>query len=100
MEIGWNSSTLLDSSEELQAEFVHDFFSFVESGGAEFVIWFSLRDHNDCPEAARTYLEPLPHRQEDEEYVRAFKEFMCSPGLKNSDVTPKQAWPIRRGYIE
>ena len=99
VETGWNSSELLDSSEELQAEFVHDFFSFVESGGAEFVIWFSLHDQDDCSEAARTHLEPLPHLMEDEQYVRYFEEFMCSPGLKYSDGSPKMAWYIWKQYV-
>ncbi|MFC2045220.1 hypothetical protein ACFLUH_00880 [Chloroflexota bacterium] len=100
LETCWSSSVLLESSEELQAEFVHDFFSFVDSGGAEFVIWFSLHDQDDCSEAARTHLEPLPHLLEDEQYIRFFKEFMCSPGLKNTDGSPKQAWYVWQQYIE
>ena len=80
-----------------------NFFSktrFVESGGAEFVIWFSLHDQDDCSEAARTHLEPLPHLMEDEEYVRAFEEFMCTFGLMNSDGSPKKAWHTLREYLE
>lgn len=100
VETGWNSSELLDSSEELQAEFVRDFFTFAESGGAEFIIWFSLHDQGDCTEAAATHLEPLPHLQADEEYVRAFEEFMCIFGLKNSDGSPKQAWHVWKEYLE
>lgn len=100
IETCWSSSALLESSQELQAEFVHDFFSFVDSGGAEFVIWFSLNDQCDCSEAARTHLEPVPYLMEDEQYVRFFEEFMCSPGLKNSDGSPKKAWYIWKQYVQ
>jgi hypothetical protein len=100
IETCWSSSPLLESSEELQAEFVHDFFSFVDSGGAEFVIWFSLNDQCDCSEAARTHLEPHPEVMEDEEYVRFFEEFMCSPGLKYADGSPKKAWYTWQQYLE
>ena len=100
IETCWSSSELLESSEELQAEFVHDFFSFVDSGGAEFVIWFSLNDQCDCSEAARTHLEPFPQLMEDEQYVRFFEEFMCSPGLKYADGTPKKAWYVWKQYIQ
>jgi hypothetical protein len=100
IETAWSSSALLESSEELQAEFVHDFFSFVDSGGAEFVIWFSLNDQCDCSEAARTHLEPVPEMMEDEQYVRFFEEFMCSPGLKYADGSPKKAWYTWQQYLE
>ena len=100
IESGWSSSELLDSSEELQAEFVHDFFSYVESGGAEYVIWFCLHDQDDCSEAVQTLLEPLPQLQEDEEYIRRFEEFMCTFGLKHSDGSPKQAWHVWQEYLE
>jgi hypothetical protein len=100
IETCWSSSALLESNEELQAEFVHDFFSFVDSGGAEFVIWFSLNDQCDCSEAARTHLEPLPDLMENEQYVRFFEEFMCSPGLKYADGSPKKAWHIWQGYVQ
>jgi hypothetical protein len=100
IETCWSSSVLLESSEELQAEFVHDFFSFVDSGGAEFVIWFSLNDQCDCSEAARTHLEPLPDLMEDAQYVRFFEEFMCSPGLKFADGSPKKAWHIWQQYVQ
>jgi hypothetical protein len=100
IETGWSSSALLDSSEDKQAEFVHDFFSFVDAGNAEFVIWFSLHDQGDCSEAARIHLEATPHLQVDEAYIEAFEEFMCSPGLKNSDGSPKKAWHIWKQYVE
>lgn len=100
IETCWSSSALLESSEELQAEFVHDFFTFVDSGGAEFVIWFSLNDQCDCSEAARTHLEPFPQLMEDEQYVRFFEEFMCSPGLKYADGIPKKAWYVWKQYLE
>jgi hypothetical protein len=99
IETCWSSSPLLESSEAMQAEFVHDFFSFVESSGAEFVIWFSLNDQCDCSEAARIHLEPVPESSYTEDYVRFFEEFMCSPGIKYADGTPKQAWYTWREYL-
>lgn len=99
IETCWSSSSLLNSSEEKQAEFVNDFFDYVETGGAEFVIWFSLHDQDDCTEAARTHLEPVPDLQVDEAYVKVFEEFMCSPGLLYSDGTPKKALDIWKQYI-
>ncbi len=98
IETCWSSSPLLDSSEDLQAEFVHDFFSYVETGGAEFVIWFSLHDQDDCTQAAQTHLEPFPELQVDEAYVKVFEEFMCSPGLLYSDGTPKKALEVWKQY--
>jgi hypothetical protein len=83
----------------MQAEFVHDFFSFVESSGAEFVIWFSLNDQCDCSEAAQIHLEPVPESSYTDDYVRFFEEFMCSPGIKYADGTPKQAWYTWREYL-
>ena len=100
VETCWSSSSLLDSSEEKQAQFVHDFFNYVETGGAEFVIWFGLHDQNDCTQAARTHLEPFPELQADEDYVRIFEEFMCSPGLLYSDGTPKKALGIWKQYTQ
>ncbi|MBN2074743.1 MAG: hypothetical protein JW762_04250 [Dehalococcoidales bacterium] len=100
LETCWSSSPLLDSSEDLQAEFVHDFFGYVETGGAEFVIWFSLHNQDDCTEAAQTHLEPVPELQVDEAYVKAFEEFMCSPGLIYSDGTPKKALDIWKQYTQ
>ena len=100
IETCWSSSTLLGSNEDKQVEFVHDFFSFVDNSDAEFVIWFSLHNQDDCSKAAQTHLEPLPHLQVDEAYVEAFEEFMCSPGLKNSDGSPKKAWETWRQYIQ
>ena len=99
IETCWSSSSLLDSSEDLQAEFVHDFFDYVETGGAEFVIWFSLHNQHDCTQAAQTHLEPVPELQIDEAYVRAFEEFMCSPGLIYSDGTPKKALEVWKQCI-
>ena len=100
LETCWSSSPLLGSSEDLQAEFVHDFFTYADSSDAEFVIWFSLHDQDDCSEAAATHLEPVPDLQIDEEYVKAFEEFMCSPGLKYSDGSPKKAWYIWKQYTQ
>jgi hypothetical protein len=100
IETGWSSSALLESSEELQVEFLHDYFSFIDSGGAEFVIWFSLNDQCDCSEAVRTHLEPVPHLMDDEQYVNYFEEFMCSPGLKYADGSPKKAWHVWQEYIQ
>jgi hypothetical protein len=100
IETGWSSSELLDSSEELQAEFVPDYFSYVENGGAEYVIWFCLHDQDDCSEAVKTLLEPVPQLQEDEEYIRHFEEFMCTFGLKHSDDSPKAAWYEWQKYLE
>ena len=99
LETCWSSSPLLDSSEELQAQFVHDFFSFAGSGVAEFVIWFSLHDQGDCSEAAQVHLGPHPELQVDEEYVKAFEEFMCSPGLFRSDGTPGKAVEVWEQYV-
>jgi len=99
IETGWSSSELLDSNEDKQVEFVRDFFTFVDAGGAEFVIWFSLHDQGDCSEAAKIHLEAAP-TQMDEAYVEAFEEFMCSPGLKYSDGSPKQAWHIWQEYVK
>lgn len=99
IETGWSSSTLLDSSEDIQAEFVHDYFSFVDNSNAEFVIWFSLHDQGDCSEAAKVHLEATPHLQLNEDYIRAFEEFMCSPGLKYTDSIPKKAWDIWMQYV-
>ena len=100
IETGWSSSSLLNSDEDRQAEFVNDFFSFVENGGAEFVTWFSLHDQGDCSEAARIHLDATPHLQLDEAYIEAFEEFMCSPGLKNSDGSPKEAWYTWKQYLQ
>ena len=100
IETCWSSSTLLGSSKDKQAEFVHDFFSFVDAGDAEFVIWFSLHDQADCSEAARIHLDANPNLQIDKAYVKAFEEFMCSPGLKNTDGSPKKALNIWKQYIQ
>ncbi len=100
LETGWSSSTLLDSNEDKQAEFVHDYFSFVDTSDAEFVIWFSLHDQTDCSEFARVHLAAVPHLQLDEDYVEAFEEFMCSPGLKNPDGSPKKAWHVWKEYVQ
>jgi len=100
IETCWSSSALLESSKEVQAKFIRDFFSFVDSGGAEFVIWFSLNDQCNCSEAARTHLEPLPDLMEHAQYVRFFEEFMCSPGLKYADGSPKKAWHIWQQYVQ
>ena len=100
IETGWSSSALLESSEEKQVEFVHDFFSFVDNSDAEFTIWFCLHDLGDCSEAAKTHLGVAPELQLDEAYVEAFEEFMCSPGLKNPDGLPKKAWYTWQQYIQ
>jgi hypothetical protein len=100
IETAWSSSALLDSSEDKQAEYVRDFFSFVNAGNAEFVIWFGLHDQPDCSEAAKIHLEPVPYLQVDDAYVKAFEEFMCSPGLKNPDDSPKKAWYIWQEYVQ
>lgn len=99
LETCWSSSPMLDSSEEKQAEFVHDFFSFIETSGAEFVIWFSLHNQGDCSEAAQIHLAPHADLQADEAYVKVFEEFMCSPGLYYSDGTPKKAIEVWKDYM-
>jgi hypothetical protein len=100
IETCWSSSPLLASDEDMQVEFLRDYFWFVDNSGAEFVIWFCLHDQGDCSEAAQIHLEPVAHLQLDEAYVKAFEEFMCSPGLKNSDGSPKKAWHIWQEYLE
>lgn len=94
----WSSSLFPDSDEDKQVEFVHDYFSFVDNCEAEFAGWFSLHDQGDWPEAVRMHFKATPQLQVDEDYIRTFKEFMCSPGLKNSDGSPKKAWHIWRQH--
>ena len=94
VETGWSSSSMLSSSEETQAQFAGEYFSFVETTDAEFVNWFSLHDGKDCTDAANSFLTDMPWVEEDEEFMVVFKEYLCTIGLKESDGTPKQAWGV------
>lgn len=91
IEAGWSSSKMLGSSEEKQAKVVQDYFDFVETSDAEFVIWFGLYEWSDCAETAHTFV--LGHPVSDE-YFERFEEFMCSLGLKKYDETEKRAYQV------
>jgi len=97
VETGWSSSSLLESSEEKQVEFLYDFFQFYESSDAEFIIWFSFHELSDCSEAAERHLDGMDM---DPEYVERFEEFMCSSGLKRTDGTPKKSWTVWQEHIK
>lgn len=94
VETGWSSSPKLDSSEKLQAEFSEYFFDYLNTTDAEFIVWFTLHDGDDCTENAESFLIELPEVKEDKEFMEAFKEYMCRLGLKKNDGSPKKAWEV------
>lgn len=96
IETGWSSSTLLNSSEDRQAEFMGAYFDFIRANttDAEFVKWWGLNDGKDCTEGAESFLTEHPELKEDESFMVPFKEYLCSVALKRSDGTPKKAWLI------
>lgn len=93
VEAGWNTSSLLGSSEEKQKQYAEKFFDYLKTTDAEFVNWFSLHDGKDCTQAAQSFLtgtsEPMA---QDELFVDSFLAFLCNLGVKKSDGTPKVAW--------
>jgi hypothetical protein len=94
IETGWSSSTLLNSSEEKQAEFAREYFRFINSTDAEFVKWWGLNDGKDCTEGAESFLTDNPELMKDGSFMVPFKEYLCSLALKRSDGTPKLAWRV------
>jgi hypothetical protein len=98
IETGWSSSTLLNSSEEKQAEFTEAYFDFIRANttDAEFVKWWGLNDGKDCTEGAESFLTEHPELKDDDSFMVPFKEYLCSLALKRSDGTPKKAWLVWR----
>jgi len=96
IETGWSSSTLLNSSEERQAEFAKEFFSFIKSNEteAEFVKWWGLHDGKNCTDGARSFLTEMPELENNTQFMAPFTEYLCSLGLKRYDGTPKKAWEV------
>jgi hypothetical protein len=96
LETGWSSSTLLNSSEDRQAEFAEAYFDFIRANTteAEFVKWWGLNDGKDCTEPARSFLTDMPYLENDTAFMTPFKEYLCSLALKRSDGTPKKAWRV------
>ena len=94
VETGWSSSPMLNSSEDLQAEFAEAYFDYLKSTDAEFVVWLTMHDGDDCTENAESFLIDLPEVKENPEFMEAFKEYMCKLGLKQNDGTPKKSWEV------
>ncbi len=86
-EVGYPTSTLLGSSEQMQAEFVTNVFSeWMKAGNKiEYLNFFLLHDDSpaNCQLIAAQFGVTDPN----------FPLFFCSLGLRNSDGTDKQAWP-------
>lgn len=91
-EAGWSSSTFLNSSEDLQDEYARYFFEYLERTDAEFVNWFDYHDGVNCQDVAESFLIDKPEIVKDERYMKPFREFICTLGIKESDGTPKKAW--------
>ncbi len=94
LETGWSSSARLNSSEEKQAEFVREYFTFINSTDAEFVKWWGIHDGKNCTESAKSFMTEMPWLENDASFMVPFTEYMCSLGLKHSDGTPKKAWGV------
>ncbi|MDD5171516.1 MAG: hypothetical protein PHF60_00590 [Candidatus ainarchaeum sp.] len=94
VETGWSSSSMLGSSEDKQAEFAGEFFSYLGETDAEFINWFELHDGKDCTAAAEGFLVDAPELKENEEFMEIFKESLCTLGMKYNDDTPKKAWDV------
>ncbi|MEW6035381.1 MAG: hypothetical protein AB1529_02095 [Candidatus Micrarchaeota archaeon] len=92
VETGWSSSFLLNSSVEKQEEFAKAYFARLNDTDAEFMTWFALHDGSDCTAAAESFLTDAQYLKNDAAFMSVFKEYLCSPGIKYSDGTPKKAW--------
>ncbi len=108
VELGWNTSPSLSSSQEAQAAFVRETFRLLAENREriEFVSWFQLHDEilDDTYAVARSFLPEDSHLLSNEEYMRAFVDFLNYMGLIENDGTPKQAWSVfqdqARSYLE
>ena len=86
-EVGYPTSSLLNSSEAKQAEFIHQVFAAWRDSGQriEFLNLFLLHDFSsDLVSALTTY-----YGISDPKFVA----FLATLGLRNADNTDKAAWP-------
>ncbi|MBT3316264.1 MAG: hypothetical protein HN390_16815 [Anaerolineae bacterium] len=95
-ETGWSTATLLEGSEEGQAEYTRQLFAALSERRDEigFVSWFALHDPKpeSCAEDIYSFFEP--GTEPTGEFMEAFKTFICYFGLRQSDGTPKVAWDV------
>jgi hypothetical protein len=86
-EVGYPTSTVLGSSEQMQAQFVTNVFSeWMKAGDKiQYLSFFLLHDDTpaNCQLIAAQFGVTDPN----------FPLFFCSLGLRNSDGTDKLAWP-------
>ena len=95
-ETGWSTATLLEGSEEGQAEYNRQLFAALDERRDKigFVSWFALHDPKpeSCAEDIYSFFEP--GTEPEGEFMEAFETFICYFGLRQSDGTPKAAWNV------
>jgi len=95
-ETGWSTATLLEGSEEGQAEYARQLFAALDERREKigFVSWFVLHDPQpeSCSRDIYTFFEP--GTEPEGEFMEAFETFICYFGLRQSDGTPKAAWKV------
>jgi hypothetical protein len=97
VETSWSSSSLLESSEEAQAEYVREIFRILKENKEkiEFLLWINLYDSTpeECRKAAEFFVTGVGDDMlKDTEAMARFSDFMCFIGLRRTDGTPKPAW--------
>ena len=88
-EWGYPSSNVLSSTEQMQADFITNTFTYWQlygSGRIPFISFFKRRDWDAVQCAALTGQTPGPGNY--------FYEFMCSLGLLNNGGSAKLAYPV------
>jgi hypothetical protein len=95
-ETGWSTATLLEGSEEGQAEYTRQLFAALDERRDKigFVSWFALHDPKPESCAEDIYLFFEPGTEPAGEFMEAFETFICYFGLRQSGGAPKEAWDV------
>lgn len=103
VENGFSSSDLLGSSQARQAEYVRRSMDawLNHPQAPSRLIWVSLHDPpGDCEEAALSFFgDGFDPSSIGEQSWRAFREYLCTLGFRQSDGTPKEAWEAMTEYL-
>ena len=96
VETGWSTSSLLESSEAKQAEYVDKVFSILEEkkDRIEFLTWFGTNDIPDetCELVAESFITEDIEHVKGTEYMKYFESFICTEGLRTTEDEPKLGW--------